>query len=48
MTLLGAPVLTKLLGMKDSVIVLMGAPAHALARVIFALAQVPWLFYLGM
>ena len=46
-TLLGAPLLTKLLGMKDSMIVLLGAPAHALARVIFALAEVPWLFYFG-
>lgn len=46
-TLLGAPLLTKLCGLKDSVIVLMGAPAHAIARVIFALAAVPELFYFG-
>ncbi|XP_034240532.1 proton-coupled folate transporter-like isoform X1 [Thrips palmi] len=46
-TLLGAPLLTKLCGLKDSVIVLIGAPAHAIARVIFALAEVPWLFYFG-
>lgn len=46
-TLLGAPLLTKLCGLKDSVIILMGAPAHAIARVIFAVAEVPWLFYFG-
>lgn len=39
--------MTKLCGLKDSVIVLIGAPAHAIARVIFALAEVPWLFYFG-
>lgn len=46
-TFLGAPSLTKLCGLKDSVIVLMGAPAHAIARVVFAVAEVPWIFYLG-
>ncbi|KAK3914808.1 Proton-coupled folate transporter [Frankliniella fusca] len=46
-TFLGAPSLSKLFDLKDSTIVLLGAPAHAIARVVFAVAELPWIFYLG-
>jgi hypothetical protein len=37
----------KLLGMRDTTMVMVGSTAHALARVVFAVAEVPWLFYVG-
>jgi PCFT/HCP family folate transporter-like MFS transporter 1/3 len=37
----------KLLGMRDTTMVMVGATAHALARVVFAVAEVSWLFYVG-
>jgi hypothetical protein len=37
----------KFLGMGDTAMALVGATAHALARVVFALAEVSWLFYVG-
>jgi PCFT/HCP family folate transporter-like MFS transporter 1/3 len=37
----------KLLGMRDTTMVMVGATAHALARVVFAIAEVSWLFYVG-
>ncbi|XP_063222352.1 probable peptidoglycan muropeptide transporter SLC46 isoform X2 [Bacillus rossius redtenbacheri] len=46
-TLLGVPIMNKVLGLRDTVMVLVGAAAHALARVVFGLAEVPWLFYVG-
>jgi PCFT/HCP family folate transporter-like MFS transporter 1/3 len=46
-TLLGIHVMGKLLGMRDTAMIMVGSTAHALARVVFALAQVPWLFYVG-
>jgi hypothetical protein len=37
----------KLLRMGDTAMVMVGSTAHALARVVFAVAKVPWLFYVG-
>jgi PCFT/HCP family folate transporter-like MFS transporter 1/3 len=37
----------KLLRMRDTTMVMVGSVAHAVARVVFAVAQVPWLFYVG-
>jgi len=37
----------KLLGIEDTKMIMVGATAHALARVVFALAEVSWLFYVG-
>ncbi|XP_054013732.1 thymic stromal cotransporter homolog [Hylaeus anthracinus] len=45
--LIGVPVMTKLMGIKDTIIVAIGAIAHAAGRVIFVLASVPELFYVG-
>lgn len=46
-TLLGIHIMGKLLGMRDTTMVMVGATAHALARVVFAIAEVSWLFYVG-
>lgn len=45
--LIGVPLMSKLIGMRDTLIVAIGALAHAGGRVIFALAYVPELFYVG-
>ncbi|XP_076179832.1 putative peptidoglycan muropeptide transporter SLC46 isoform X2 [Ptiloglossa arizonensis] len=45
--LIGVPVMSKLMGMKDTVIVAIGAISHATGRVIFALTKIPELFYVG-
>nr|CAD7407554.1 unnamed protein product [Timema poppensis] len=46
-TLLGVPIMSRVFGLKDTVMVMVGAVAHASARIVFGLAEVPWLFYLG-
>jgi PCFT/HCP family folate transporter-like MFS transporter 1/3 len=46
-TLLGIHIMGKLLGMGDTTMIMVGATAHAMARVVFALAEVSWLFYVG-
>lgn len=46
--LIGVPTMSKLMGLRDTVIVAIGSLAHAGGRVIFALAQVPQLFYAGI
>ncbi|XP_034190594.1 putative peptidoglycan muropeptide transporter SLC46 isoform X2 [Osmia lignaria lignaria] len=45
--LIGVPVMSKLMGIKDTIIVAIGAIAHAAGRVLFVLANVPELFYVG-
>ncbi|KAI4501384.1 hypothetical protein M0802_003757 [Mischocyttarus mexicanus] len=45
--LIGVPTMSKLIGMRDTLIVAVGAIAHASGRVIFALAKIPELFYVG-
>lgn len=45
--LIGVPVMSKLMGMKDTFIVAVGAIAHASGRIVFALAKRPELFYVG-
>lgn len=45
--LIGVPIMSKLIGMRDTFIVAIGAIAHAAGRVIFALADRPELFYVG-
>ncbi|XP_023703575.1 proton-coupled folate transporter isoform X2 [Cryptotermes secundus] len=46
-TLLGIHIMGKILGMGDTAMVMVGSTAHALARVVFAVAEVSWLFYIG-
>ncbi|XP_069691547.1 probable peptidoglycan muropeptide transporter SLC46 isoform X2 [Periplaneta americana] len=46
-TLLGIHIMGKLLHMRDTTMVMVGATAHALARVVFATAHEAWLFYVG-
>ncbi|KAK2585368.1 hypothetical protein KPH14_010045 [Odynerus spinipes] len=45
--LVGVPTMSKLIGMRDTYIVAIGALAHASGRVVFALANKPELFYVG-
>ncbi|KAL0118681.1 hypothetical protein PUN28_009387 [Cardiocondyla obscurior] len=45
--LIGVPVMSKLIGMRDTFIVVVGAIAHAGGRVVFILARRPELFYVG-
>ncbi|XP_034941213.1 proton-coupled folate transporter [Chelonus insularis] len=45
--LIGGPVLSKLLGLRDTVIVIIGALSHAAGRVLFATATHPNIFYAG-
>ncbi|XP_043260997.1 proton-coupled folate transporter-like [Colletes gigas] len=45
--LIGVPVMSKWMGMKDTIIVMIGAIAHAAGRVIFAMTKIPELFYVG-
>lgn len=46
--LVGVPIMSKLLGLRDTVIIAIGALAHASGRVVFALTTIPELFYVGM
>ncbi|XP_017791120.1 PREDICTED: proton-coupled folate transporter isoform X2 [Habropoda laboriosa] len=45
--LIGVPVMSKLMGIKDTIMVAIGAIAHASGRVIFIMAEIPELFYVG-
>lgn len=45
--LIGVPVMSKLIGMRDTFIVTIGAMSHAAGRVVFALAKIPKIFYMG-
>lgn len=45
--LIVTPILSKLLGLRDTIIVGIGALSHAAGRVFFATATVPSLFYTG-
>lgn len=40
--------MSKLLGLRDTVIIAIGALAHASGRIVFALTTIPELFYVGM
>lgn len=44
---IGIPIMTKLLKWSDTIIAMFGSYCFALARVFFALAEVPEVFYLG-
>lgn len=44
---IGIPIMTKLLKWPDTIIAMFGSYCFALARVVFALAKVPEVFYLG-
>lgn len=45
--LVGVPIMSKLMKIRDTIIVAIGAIAHASGRIIFALAKIPELFYVG-
>jgi len=45
--LIGVPIMSKLIGMKDTFIIAVGAIAHAAGRIVFILADKPELFYVG-
>ncbi|XP_043796779.1 thymic stromal cotransporter homolog isoform X1 [Apis laboriosa] len=45
--LIGVPIMSKLMKIRDTIIVTIGAIAHASGRIIFALAKIPELFYVG-
>nr|XP_012135993.1 PREDICTED: uncharacterized protein LOC100879736 [Megachile rotundata] len=45
--LVGVPVMSKLMGIKDTIIVAIGAISHAAGRVLFAVANISELFYVG-
>lgn len=45
--LIGVPTMSKLMGMKDTFIVMVGAIAHAAGRIVFVSANRPELFYVG-
>ncbi|CAG5103757.1 Similar to slc46a1: Proton-coupled folate transporter (Danio rerio) [Cotesia congregata] len=45
--LIGGPILSKLLGLRDTIIVMIGALSHAAGRVFFASATTPEIFYAG-
>lgn len=47
MMLIGLPVMSKILGFKDTVIVMIGATAHAAGRIFFGLGEVEWMMYAG-
>ncbi|XP_067005001.1 probable peptidoglycan muropeptide transporter SLC46 isoform X2 [Anabrus simplex] len=46
-TLLGIPLMSKLLKLPDTVIVMVGAISHGASRFVYGFAEVSWLFYLG-
>lgn len=37
----------KLMHLSDTVMVFIGTSSHAFARIVYAVAEAPWLFYLG-
>lgn len=43
----GVPIMTKYFKWQDTTIAMIGAINFALARVFYALAEVPWIFYVG-
>lgn len=45
--LIGVPIMSKLMRMKDTFIIVVGAIAHAAGRVVFVLADRSELFYVG-
>lgn len=45
--LAGIPLLSKVFGLKDTIIVMIGASAHAIARLFYGFAETPVLFYVG-
>lgn len=45
--LIGVPIMSKLIGMRDTFIVAIGAIAHAAGRIVFVSADRPELFYVG-
>ncbi|KAH0953503.1 hypothetical protein HN011_010038 [Eciton burchellii] len=45
--LIGVPIMSKMIGMKDTFIIAVGAIAHAAGRIVFILADRPELFYVG-
>lgn len=47
MMFLGVPLFTRVLGMRDTFIIMIGATAHASARFVYIFAQVDWLLYVG-
>ncbi|XP_031354714.1 solute carrier family 46 member 3 isoform X3 [Photinus pyralis] len=47
MLLVAIPLMSKLLGWRDTIIALIGALAHIAARIFYASANVGWMFYLG-
>lgn len=47
MMFLGVPFFTKVLHMKDTFIIMIGATAHAAARLVYIFANVDWLLYVG-
>ncbi|GAB0092924.1 proton-coupled folate transporter [Sergentomyia squamirostris] len=47
MMLTGIPLMSKVFGWPDTVIVMIGATAHATARLFFGFAEVPWVLYVG-
>ncbi|CAD7081522.1 unnamed protein product [Hermetia illucens] len=46
-TLIGIPLMNRVLKWKDTVIIFIGSTAHGLARIVYLLAEVPPLFYFG-
>ncbi|XP_058824993.1 proton-coupled folate transporter [Topomyia yanbarensis] len=47
MMFLGVPFFTKILQMRDTIIIMIGAMAHATARFFYIFAEVDWLLYVG-
>lgn len=47
MMLCGIPIMNKLFHWKDTTIAIIGTISHTIARIFFATAQVPWVFYVG-
>lgn len=47
MMFVGVPFFTKVLHMRDTFIIMIGATAHAAARLVYIFGQVDWLMYVG-
>ncbi|XP_035794014.1 proton-coupled folate transporter-like [Anopheles albimanus] len=47
MMFLGVPFFTRVLGLKDTIIIMIGALAHASARFVYIFAQAGWVLYIG-
>ncbi|XP_066246601.1 probable peptidoglycan muropeptide transporter SLC46 [Euwallacea similis] len=45
--LVSVPVMSRLLGWRDSIIIMLGAMAHSVARIFYSVAAAPWVFYIG-